>query len=86
MAQDERTLNMDLPDAVATAAREGNAEAVREWLAAAARLTRLDKTEDCRSSITLACHLDRRAHPSSRFFVRRAPATWEAAGLVREAV
>ena len=34
MAQDERTLNMDLPDAVATAAREGNAEAVREWLAA----------------------------------------------------
>ena len=33
MAQDERTLNMDLPDAVATAAREGNVDAVREWLA-----------------------------------------------------
>ena len=33
MAQDERTLNMDLPEAVATAAREGNVDAVREWLA-----------------------------------------------------
>ena len=34
MAQDERTLNMDLPVAVAFAAREGNVDAVREWLAA----------------------------------------------------
>ena len=33
MAQDERTLNMDLPAAVAFAAREGNVDAVREWLA-----------------------------------------------------
>ena len=34
MAQDERTLNMDLPEAVATAAREGNVDAVKAWLAA----------------------------------------------------
>ena len=33
MAQDERTLNMDLPAAVAFAAREGNVDAVRKWLA-----------------------------------------------------
>ena len=33
MDQGERTLNMDLPDAVATAAREGNVDTVREWLA-----------------------------------------------------
>ena len=34
MAQDERTLNMDLPDAVVLAAKGGNADAVRDWLAA----------------------------------------------------
>ena len=34
MAQDERTLNMDLPDAVVLAAKGGNADAIRDWLAA----------------------------------------------------
>ena len=33
MDQSERTLNMDAPEAVVHAARDGNAEAVREWLA-----------------------------------------------------
>ena len=33
MAQDERTLNMDLPEAVADAAEKGDVDAVREWLA-----------------------------------------------------
>ena len=33
MAQDERTLNMDLPQAIAYAARDGNIELVRIWLA-----------------------------------------------------
>ncbi len=33
MAQDERTLNMDLPGAVADAAEEGDVDAVRDWLA-----------------------------------------------------
>jgi ankyrin repeat protein len=33
MAHDERTLNMDLPEAVADAAEEGDVDAVREWLA-----------------------------------------------------
>ena len=34
MAQDERTLNMDLPGAVADAAEVGDVDAVRDWLAA----------------------------------------------------
>ena len=33
MAQDERTLNMVLPEAVANAAEEGDVDAVRDWLA-----------------------------------------------------
>ena len=86
MAQDERTLNMDLPDAVATAAREGNAEAVREWLAAGGAPDAIREN----GRLPLLNHACMSSRPSCasivEILVRRAPATWEAAGLVREAV